>query len=73
MTIENPTPVNGEGKSTCLKRNKSKSTKTNNEIIDYQLVIKTVARRPLDRGSYSHHPVAVEPAGIGGGDPNVAG
>lgn len=21
MTIENPTPVNGEGKSTCLKRN----------------------------------------------------
>lgn len=36
--IENPTPLMGEGKSTCLKRNKSKSTKTNNEVIDYQLV-----------------------------------
>lgn len=37
MTIENPTRER-EGKSTCLKRNKSKSTKTNNEVIDYQLV-----------------------------------
>lgn len=67
-----PHPVDGEGKSTCLKRNKSKSTKTNNEVIDYHLVIKTVARRPLDRGSYSHPP-AVEPAVVGIGGWKVAG
>ena len=43
-----------------------------NEVIDYQLVIKTVARRPLERGSYSHPP-AVEPAVVGIGGWKVAG
>ena len=74
MKIENPTPLMGEGKSTCLKRNKSKSTKTNNEVIDYQLVIKRGGpRHLLVEGNYLYLLVAVEPAGTGVGGLTVAG
>lgn len=73
MTIENPTRER-EGKSTCLKRNKSKSTKTNNEVIDYQLVIKRGGpRHLLVGGNYLYLLVAVEPAVVGIGGLTVAG